>query len=235
MTLRRTAATMTAAVAGLAAALPAALPAPAAAQQDAIARCRDMPNDAARIACLEEALRADDEIAPAAPPAPAPTPAPSQSAEPAAVVAAPSAPAPAAEPDAAPQRRGWMRLPSLPFVGGDRDEVADAPEDVPERITSSAPEAEDFGSEQVAAHANEPRETPARLIASVVDVDQVGFKRLQVELDNGQIWRQISSDRPYNVFRYDEPREVEIWPTRTGGYRMRIVNADQVVRVERVR
>jgi hypothetical protein len=202
---------------GLAAAAAAALAgaallaAPSAAQsgEDLVSRCRSLLTDAERIACLEAAVLGSG--VPAAAPAAAP------------------ATVPRAEP---PPRRGF-RLPAVPFIGGG-DEPA------PRTFSSDAPEAAELGAEQVAtfdraAGRAPPAEARPRMVASVVAVRQIPYKRLEVELENGQVWRQTSSDEAWNFARYDDPDSVEIWPSVTGGYRMHMPENNRTVVVERIR
>lgn len=194
---------------------------PATAQEAVIAACRALPTEAETSNCLADALRlatgqatlsADDLGVDA-------------SAQPAApVVAAPAvaAPVPAAADLGAPPepRRGFR----LPFIGGgERVEAA------PAHVASTSAAAAELGAQQVSASDAAPR-----VLATVVASEVVGYKQLQVELDNGQVWRQTQSDdRPWDEFD-DDPTSVEIWEHRLGGYRMKLLDRDQTLAVTRV-
>lgn len=196
------------AIAGALVATPALAQAGAA---EAVERCRTLATDSERILCLEQALLAEPPEASVAPQAP---------------VATPPAPA-ASEFD-----RPGVRLPGMGLLSR-RSNSADPV------ISSDSPDAEAFGAETVTARQRRagegPEEVVPRLVASVVDVQIFPVQRLQVELDNGQIWRQIQSDEPsWNAARDREPDQVEIWPTRLGGYRMLIPGRNRTLRVERV-
>lgn len=128
------------------------------------------------------------------------------------------------------ERRSGLRLP---FLGGGDDE------DIPVQtgvVPSNAPEADAFGAEHVAGAASaDDRPAPPRLVADVVAVSELPRTRLQVELDNGQIWRQTTGELRWDPRRHRDPEQVEIWRSGFGGYRMRVIDQDLVLRVERVR
>ncbi|MCP5145636.1 MAG: hypothetical protein H6978_12585 [Gammaproteobacteria bacterium] len=68
----------------------------------------------------------------------------------------------------------------------------------------------------------------------------VGFREyvpglLEIELDNGQVWRQISGDAARVRLTSTEPQAVEMWSSWAGGYRMRLVDSERTLRVERLR
>ena len=190
-------------------------PSPARAQEGEIERCRTAQTDAERIACLEDALRGDAPEAATPPPAP--------------IGASDDAP----DDDAEPAREGF-RLPRVPFIGG-RDEAPSPAASPPAVVASDSPEADAFGAEQLARATGGGLPAPPRLTAAVVGSREVPYRRLQVELDNGQVWRQVESDEPWNSRRYGDPVDVEIFESGFGGYRMRIVEQDKTLRVERVR
>ena len=113
----------------------------------------------------------------------------------------------------------------VPAVSPPEATVADRP----------APQTE-LGAEQVASSENKnPDEN--RIFASVVAFDVVGSGKLRFKLDNGQIWRQTGDD-DRNIrrkLRNAENIPVEMWQSRTGGYRMRFLTIDRVVRVKRLK
>jgi hypothetical protein len=198
---------------------------PASGQEAVIAACQALPSEDARFSCLADALRlasgqaslSADDVAAAA-------------AEPAAVAVAPQQAAPEPRPAATvataasePDSRGGLRLP---FLSGRND-------DAPATASSDTIVAAGLGAEQVAT--NETRPETTRVSARVVDSTLVGYRQLQVELDNGQIWRQVQHEEPWDDILNDDPDEVELWPSRFGGYRMLVVNAGLTMNVERVR
>jgi hypothetical protein len=102
---------------------------------------------------------------------------------------------------------------------------------------AAAPAQADLGREQVVARTRDRgnEAPPERLRAQITGHTVVGFRTLQFQLDNGQIWRQIAADT--QQFRLPEDRSLtaEIWPSRYGGYQMRIEEVRRTIRVERLR
>ncbi len=102
----------------------------------------------------------------------------------------------------------------------------------------AAPPAVELGQEQV-----EPRETKTvedekAISATVVEFRFVGYRRLLVRLDSGQVWRQIDGDRTSvqrGLRNQQSAFPVELWSASLGGYRMRIIPLNRTIRVERVR
>lgn len=161
----------------------------------------------ARIACLEEALRKADDAADAVPHAADVVPANPE-----------SRPAPQ-EARAQPEREAA---------------IASAPDDT--AGTRAGPVVDSLGAEQVADREPENDEDN-RFQAAVVAFDFVRYQRLRVQLDNGQVWRQVDGDR-VDVTReldVDSKFDVELWKTGLGGYRMRIVTLDRTLRVQRLK
>lgn len=195
-----------------------ALLSPVAAQttaEEEIARCAAHEDRDARITCLEAALEAG-------------APAGGEGAT--AVAAEPSG---AGDDEAAPAPLSGKRdaVPAtVPDAVGTADrQTTDAAADrEPERVGLDA-----LGLERVEEGANEG----ARYTATVVAFDVVGYRRLLVELENGQVWRQIDGDRRdvSRGLRGEETFEVELWQTGLGGYRMKIGPLDRTIRVDRVR
>lgn len=194
--------------------------------EDEIARCARIPTVGDRIICLEDALRNASNLAPitdnvAKTPVPEPAEASPadifESPEPVqdSVVVAESVVVAVASTTTKP----------VPAVSPPEATVADRP----------APQTE-LGAEQVASSENKnPDEN--RIFASVVAFDVVGSGKLRFKLDNGQIWRQTGDD-DRNIrrkLRNAENIPVEMWQSRTGGYRMRFLTIDRVVRVKRLK
>ncbi|MHA6286980.1 hypothetical protein [Maricaulis sp. CAU 1757] len=170
---------------------------PALAQADAVERCRQMPDAASQIACLEAALTApaDTRAVPAAPAAPrAP-----------AMPEAPAAPA-AAEAD----------------DGGNFITGLDAG-----RALARLRRGEE---------GRQDRED-ARISVAVASFREIPYRRLEVTLDNGQVWRQMQGDnqRVAGRLRRGQAYTADVWEGALGNFRLRINEIERIVQVERVR
>lgn len=66
-------------------------------------------------------------------------------------------------------------------------------------------------------------------------ITNVPYRRLQITLDNGMIWRQIEGDVQRLRIDEDDASTVEIWETRLGGYKLRFNDLARTIRVERIR
>jgi hypothetical protein len=197
--------------------------------EDVIAGCATQDAKDARIACLESELRrrADNDSGAAH--------APSAPAEPAG-----QRPEALPVPPERPEQQAIS--PQSPIAQteaarSDRLETSPAAEIplVPEE--SRRPGLDDLGAEQVARRSAGRESADAPVRASVVSVNFVGYERLVVELDNGQIWRQTNGDRA-NVardLRNEQTFEVEMRRTGLGGYRMYLVPLERTIRVERLK
>lgn len=126
-----------------------------------------------------------------------------------------------------PEQGPQQAAPASQF--GPPQPAAPSPQDEQDRVLTASPA--EFGAERVEERAAREQ---SRLTASVVSSELVGFSRLQVELDNGQVWRQAQSEKPWDLILDGEPEAVEIRPSRFGGYRM-TVDADRTMSVERIR
>lgn len=193
----------------------------------AIERCAGVADAAARIRCLEDAIRDLSDPAAEAPADAADPPAAGDN-DTAPAAAAPAAGAPAAG-DAGRKSPGA----AAPGAANDTAPARAAP-------TRSDPAAdasplERMGEEQVRPE-NDAEETDSRISARVVQFDFVGRNKLRMRLENGQVWRQIDADRGdfYPMLRGEERFEVELWQTGIGGYRMRLLPGSRTVRVRRI-
>lgn len=194
--------------------------------EDVIARCTTIAAVGDRILCLEDALRQ----APRAPkeiPAVAETPAPS-----------PPDPVTAAT-DAAVEIASGAAIEVTTAVSqvveSIESEIVDD-EQREESVASTATEPKELGAEQVAPGENVGRHAD-RISAKIISFDVVGVGSLRFWLDNGQVWRQVGDD-DQNIrrkIRNAENIPVEMWKSRTGGYRMRILSIDRTVRVKRLK
>ncbi len=181
---------------------------------ETIADCASLESKDARIACLEHALRQLDDggdVASTAEPVEGGTP----------QEHVPVDPAPVEKP-----------LPPVEAV-----QAAEPPAPETGAADKADPPLAQLGSEQVKARNRSQAEDATAVRATVVDFDFVGYRRLLVQLDNGQIWRQIDGDRTSveRELRNETSFDVELWGTGLGGYRMRIAELDRTLRVERLK
>jgi len=191
--------------------------------EDVIARCAAIAVVGDRILCLEDALRQ-------APPAPETMPE---------VVAAPVASPPEV---VSPVTVGVVDVVSdavtataPPVVESVEREVASDVQHA-DKVAATIIEPKELGAEQVSPGEDVGRNAD-RISARIVSFDVVGVGSLRFWLDNGQVWRQIGND-DQNIRRKIRKMEdipVEMWQSRTGGYRMRIVSIDRTVRVKRLK
>lgn len=176
------------------------------AQQSAVDRCREAPSDHARIACLERALAGEEAARAGVKAPPAPAPDP--------------VPQPMHDREPAPES---APVPSLP------PEAQSGDEDAPTGI----------GAEQVRARNETGAEREARLESAtglrVAAYHEVPYQRLQVELENGQIWRQIKGDTQAIRVDLDRNRTVDIEESTLGGYKLHLNEMRRTIRVERVK
>ena len=196
----------------------------AVAQESAIEQCRQMANEELRIACLEEALKDAYRTVPAAEDGPA-------GERPERERGAAKNPPPARSENREHGEDGSREAvaPANPFSPGpEPDPAADA----------AVRERSELGSEQVEARQQsreiETGEGP-RLKAGVSGITNVPYRRLQITLDNGMIWRQIEGDVQRLRIDEDDASTVEIWETRLGGYKLRFNDLARTIRVERIR
>ncbi len=96
-----------------------------------------------------------------------------------------------------------------------------------------------IGAEQVRARNETSAEIAARLASvtglKVAAYAEVPYQRLQVELENGQIWRQISGDTQHVRVDLQRNQTVDIEETRISGYRLRLNEMRRTIRVERIK
>lgn len=101
------------------------------------------------------------------------------------------------------------------------------------------PESQELGAEQVRARTMTQEERLAELDTAenlrVASYSKVPFEKLVVELENGQVWRQIKGD--VQKIRVDLKRNqtVTISESRFGGYRLRLNEMERTIRVQRIR
>lgn len=108
-----------------------------------------------------------------------------------------------------------------------------APEPAPVALPAMELGAEQVEARQSGSSVSEraPRET---LHAAIIAAQEPIPGQMVLELDNGQVWRQIDGDaRALRSIRGSTP--VEITRARLGGYRMTLLDQRQMLRVERLR
>jgi hypothetical protein len=95
----------------------------------------------------------------------------------------------------------------------------------------------ELGSEQVARRSEARPDVEGGVSATVVAFNVVGYRKLLLELDNGQIWRQTNGDRADVAWDLRDERnfDVELRRSGLGGYRMYLAPIDRTIRVERVK
>lgn len=198
-----------------------------AAGQDAIEQCRQAAGDAERIACLEAALSRQSQV-PEAPDTPPPGAAEDS------VHVPPDVP----DPVVASDSKGGdshARNAAKPALAADRTQENPDPQP---RFGSSKPAAADIGAEQLARRGGRDDEMDPLASASdlaVVSFDYVPYNRLQVTLENGQVWLQITGDTQHIRASLRKNRTVDIEESPLGGYKLRLNEMRRTIRVERVR
>jgi len=96
-----------------------------------------------------------------------------------------------------------------------------------------------LGADQVRARSESREERLARLQSAsglrVADYSTVPFRRLQVELENGQIWRQIQGDTQRIRVSLNRNQTVDIEESALGGFKLRLNEIKRTIRVQRIR
>ena len=94
----------------------------------------------------------------------------------------------------------------------------------------------ELGAEQLERD-DEVEEEQVRVAAKIVDHALVGTGRLRFTLNNGQVWQQTGDDddRIARRIRGQTDIDIEMWQSRSGGYRMLLIEQDRVLRVRRIR
>lgn len=189
----------------------------------AIARCASIRLAAERILCLEDALRGGSD-------GPAITPD--------VLVASPPAPASVAR-DAVSVLPAKVAVAPVVLQEVDVPRVTEVrPEPVRQQsVVSQTAVPQELGAEQISEISKSARGRAASITAEVLSFDVLATGRMRFKLDNRQIWLQTGDDDK-NVRRRlkgDGPFPVEMWRSRTGGYRMYFTKIKRTVRVKRVR
>lgn len=133
--------------------------------------------------------------------------------------------------------------PSAPAAGSDAEpDRHSEPRDrgQPERSSVAGPEPVDgIGAQQVRSRTQTSADLTASLETArgqrVAGYVEVPYRRLQVELENGQVWRQITGDTQRLRVDLERNQTVDIEESRIGGYRLRLNEMGRTIRVERIR
>ena len=72
---------------------------------------------------------------------------------------------------------------------------------------------------------------------NVASTRTVPYKKLEVTLENGQVWLQSNGDSRdiYVPKRFRDSLTVEIWRASLGGYRMHLKELKKTIRVRRLK
>lgn len=112
-----------------------------------------------------------------------------------------------------------------------------APVPTAEPEPAAAASSIELGAEQIAGRNRVASEENVHINAAIVDHEVVGYGSLRLTLDNGQVWQQTTDD-DRNTARFlsgeDEVR-VEMWQSRSGGYRMHLIPFNRTLRVRRLK
>lgn len=123
------------------------------------------------------------------------------------------------------------------LMGKDAATTAPAPTPTPAPVAKTAPQG--IGADQVIA-ATESKEEKAQKLEKATGLqvsryDTVPYEKLQVTLENGQIWRQITGDTQKIRIDLKRNQTVDITESSLSGYKMQLNEMRRSVRVERVR
>ncbi len=181
--------------------------------QAIIDTCKRTSSDADRIACLEAAILMRDTSTQVDPPS-------------LQIDAGPADDAVDVEPE--PPRTVELREPS----------PTPQPKEPPQPAVEQ-PAASGIGAEQVIARQQTQEQKLASLDKAVNQkvskYEFLTFDRLQVTLENGQVWRQIKGDTRRVNPSLRKNQTVDILETSLGGYKLRLNEMRQEVRVRRIK
>lgn len=194
--------------------------------EDAVVTCARISSTGDRILCLEDALR---RLSPA-------------EAEPAATASLPdiddevlTATEASAENEVI-EVTGEVGIETAPEAVEPEPAVAASEPPPAAAVATATATSVELGAEQVAELRGEEVEQ-IRISANIVSHELVGSGRLRLTLDNGQVWQQTGDDddRIARKIRGEDNLAVEMWQSRSGGYRMFLVEIDRTLRVRRIR
>ncbi|MDJ0918921.1 MAG: hypothetical protein QNJ05_14250 [Woeseiaceae bacterium] len=202
----------------------------AAAQEAIIERCKETSSKDDRIACLEAALLMRDgvEATQIDPPSLQIDAGPAASSvnaetEPPRATSELTEAKPVPMPDEPPR----------PPIEAQSQEVNEPPAEEP----ANTPAATGIGSQQVIARSQDRSEKQLEKASGleVSSYEKLAYEKIQITLENGQVWRQLRSDRQTVRVDLERNQTVDIEESSLGGYRLRLNEMRRVIRVERVR
>ena len=131
--------------------------------------------------------------------------------------------------------------PSMDIEAGPADDAVDpaaAAAGTAVIVTSAESAPQGIGASQVIAR-NETREEQLEKLEkadglAVASYTVVPFEKLQVTLENGQVWRQIKGDTQKIRVDLQRNQTVNIEESSLSGYKMRLNEMRRTIRVERV-
>ena len=98
---------------------------------------------------------------------------------------------------------------------------------------------EGIGADQVRLRKQSAADIEASLESAsglrVARYREVPYRRLQIELENGQVWRQIAGDTQRLRVDLERNQTVDIDESRISGYKLRLNEIKRTIRVERIR
>jgi hypothetical protein len=98
---------------------------------------------------------------------------------------------------------------------------------------------QDIGARQVQVRNQTGAEIEANLESAhglrVARYSEVPYRRLEIELENGQVWRQIVGDTQRVYVNLERNQTVDIDESRISGYKLRLNELGRTIRVERIR
>lgn len=110
---------------------------------------------------------------------------------------------------------------------------------VSEQAPNSTKKTIDIGAEQVIARQQSQAERLAALDnvtgLKVLEYKPLAHERLQVTLENGQVWRQIRGDTQKVNPTLKKNQTVDISESSLGGYKLRLNELQRTIRVQRIR
>ncbi|MGF1543047.1 MAG: hypothetical protein ACFB00_00825 [Parvularculaceae bacterium] len=134
-------------------------------------------------------------------------------------------------------RTPYRRATPREAVVADAEPERSAPPAGDEAASPAAAHDEGFGGERLAA-AKKATQKPDRasLRAAIVEIVVGPFEKITVTLENGQVWRQLDADD--RIVRFPGERmtyTADISRGVLGGYSLKILERDRVIRVRRIR
>ncbi|MEM9232603.1 MAG: hypothetical protein AAGA69_00010 [Pseudomonadota bacterium] len=109
-----------------------------------------------------------------------------------------------------------------------------APEVAPGRPQLEAPKSEEQRRAEFEESTRQIRAgTPPSIVSAAAQIEKTPNGKLRITLENGQVWRQLSSDRPYHVSKKAPPKMATITEAAMGSYRLKFDNNRQSIRVRR--